>query len=108
MESISETSDPQEKETRIMSISDVLVGKTHKELLRQIIDAPPKQYFSTDDMEEMSLVEIISHVKSECGVLLTSEDDVEIFRALHQIRHISTQALLAHVRRELDDAAVAA
>lgn len=100
--------DPQYTEKEKVAVSQLLVADSHKEVLRQIMDMTPKMFVTAQDADERDVMSWIVDIKAELSILKTSDSEEELFRAFHQIRHLATQALLAHVRRDLDDAAQAA
>lgn len=111
MEQSTEEIEPDSKEynpKEKVAVSQLLVADSHKEVLRQIMDMTPKMFVTAQDADERDVMSWIVDIKAELSILKTSDSEEEIFRAFHQIRHLSTQALLAHVRRDLDDAAQAA
>jgi hypothetical protein len=88
-----------------VAVSQLLVANSPKEILNQIIAAAPKRFFSAEESDEMEVTDWISEVKGELDILRRSDDEDEIFKAFNQIRHLSIQALMSQVRRDLAEAA---
>lgn len=101
---IKETSKQYTQEQKI-AVSQLLVADSHKEILRQVISAAPKRHIGGDEADEMSTLDWIAELKKEIDILRRSDDEGELFKAFNQIRHLSIAAMLAHVRRDIAEAA---
>ena len=78
-----------------------LVPDSHKAILNAIIDKAPKFRVDPDTADSMDIIDWVARINEELRIVRTDEDDNRVFRALHQIRYLATQAMLAQTRKDL-------
>lgn len=93
----------------IVEFTRIVTTMEHEDLMRKLFaDAQVKQRLSPDEADSMEGLDWVSAFKPELDILRHSEDDIDVFRALLQIRYLATAALLAQARKGLDAASTAA
>ena len=78
-----------------------LIPDSHRAILNAIIDKEPKFRVTPDTADGMDIIDWVARINEELRIVRTDEDENNVFRALHQIRYLSTQAMLAQTRKDL-------